>query len=81
MRMRTIDSGFEEIIKDDPNTSLTKTALRRLVVSGKLKSQKIGAKYLFDLDELEAYMGGCGYQSILSTVDNKHGIRRLPEKL
>ena len=59
-RMRTIDQAAEELRRIDPDTAVTKTALRRLVVSGKLPSVSIGAKYLIDMDRLERYLGGEG---------------------
>ena len=59
-RMRTIDQAAEELRRIDPDTAVTKTALRRLVVSGKLPSVSIGAKYLIDMDRLERYFSGEG---------------------
>lgn len=55
MRMRTIDAAYDHVRAVDPETALTKTALRRLVTSGIIPSTKIGAKYLLDLDILENY--------------------------
>lgn len=57
-RMRTIDQAYEYVLSQDAETSLTKTALRRLIVSGKLPSVKIGEKYLLNLDTLEAFLSG-----------------------
>lgn len=53
--MRTIDAAAAEIRAADPHTALTKTALRRLVVSGAVPSVRVGTKYLLDLD---AYLAG-----------------------
>lgn len=58
MRMRGIEEAFREIQANDPGTSLTKTALRRMVTTGQLPSVKIGTKYLIDLDAVERYLGG-----------------------
>ncbi len=55
-RMRTIDEAFAYILGHDPETALTKTALRRLVVTGMVSSVKVGQKYLIDLDKLEAVL-------------------------
>ncbi len=57
-RIRTIDKGYQEYRETDPNTSLTKTALRRLIITHKIPSFMVGGKYLFDLDVLEAYLQG-----------------------
>ena len=40
------------------DTALTKTALRRLVTTGKLPSVRIGQKYLVSLEALEDYLHG-----------------------
>lgn len=57
-RMRTIDQCAAWLLEIDPETALTKTALRRLVISGQLPSINIGTKYLIDLDTLESYLRG-----------------------
>lgn len=54
-RMRTIDAGFDELKRQDPETAITRTGFRRMVVSGKIKSVKVGRKYLVDLDAVESY--------------------------
>lgn len=56
--MRTIEQAAAEIRAADPQTALTKTALRRLVVSGAVPSVKVGNKYLLDLNGLDAYLAG-----------------------
>ena len=48
-RMRTIDEAAAFLRQADPNTAVTKTALRRLVTSGQIPSVRVGAKYLVDL--------------------------------
>ena len=55
-RMRTIDQAAAWLQENDPGTAFTKTALRRLVVSGKLPSVKVGQKYLINLDTMEDYL-------------------------
>ena len=57
-RMRTIDQAVAWLQENDPGTAFTKTALRRLVVSGKLPSVKVGQKYLINLDTMEDYLQG-----------------------
>lgn len=56
--MRTIEQAVAEIRTEDPNTALTKTALRRLVVSGTVPSVRVGAKYLLDMAALDSYLAG-----------------------
>lgn len=57
-RMRTIDGAHAELLREDPGCELTKTALRRMVITGQVPSCRIGTKYLVDLDTLPAYIFG-----------------------
>ena len=72
-RMRTIDQAAAWLRESDPDTALTKTALRRLVVNGQLPSVRIGQKYLVDLDILSDYLRG----STPTAVDEMLGIRGI----
>ena len=56
--MRTIDQVAEYVQRVDPETALTKTAIRRLITTGKLPSVRVGAKYLVCLEEFDAYLAG-----------------------
>lgn len=56
--MRTIDNMMAIIKAQDPNTALTKTALRRFVVTGTIPSVKVGNKYLIALEDVEEFLGG-----------------------
>ena len=58
MRMRTIDQAAEYVRTSDPETALTKTAIRRLVVTGRLQSVRVGQKYLVSLEVLDSYLSG-----------------------
>ena len=55
-RMRTIDQAMEYIREVDPETALTKNALRCLVVSKAIPSTRIGKKYLLSLEKLNDYL-------------------------
>lgn len=57
-RMRSISQCFDELLKIDPDTALTKTALRRLIVTGQVPSVRVGQKYLVSMEALEAYLTG-----------------------
>ena len=63
-RMRTIDQAAEWLRETDPETALTKTALRRLATTGQLPTVRIGQKYLIDLDVLGDFLKGSaeGYE-------------------
>lgn len=56
--MRTISEAYAHMLIEDPETAVTKTALRRMVVSGAIPSVKVGRKYLVPLDALDAYLSG-----------------------
>lgn len=55
-RMRTITEAANWLQEQDPDTAFTKTALRRLIVSGELPHVKVGQKYLVNLETLEAFL-------------------------
>lgn len=54
--VRTVDRLHEELIQDDPGCALTKTALRRLVITGVIPSNRVGRKYLVAREDVEAYL-------------------------
>ena len=56
MRMRTIEQAAAHVRELDPETALTKTALRRLIITGELPSIRVGQKYLVSLEVLETYL-------------------------
>ncbi|MEJ8728505.1 DNA binding domain%2C excisionase family [uncultured Clostridium sp.] len=56
MRMRTIEQAADYVREHDPGTALTKTAIRRKVLSGEIPSTRAGKKYLLDLDTLEKFL-------------------------
>lgn len=51
--MRTISQVAAWMREADPASALTESALRRMVVAGKLPTVRVGKKYLLDLDQLE----------------------------
>ena len=55
-RMRTIPQAAAYIQELDPGTALTKTAIRRMVLEGKLPFTAVGTKWLVALEDLEAYL-------------------------
>lgn len=57
-RIRTIPKAVEELKREDPNTYVNITALRRWVKEGKVKSFNGGKSPLVDLDDLEIMVTG-----------------------
>jgi len=55
-RMRTISGAIREIKAADPNSEFREWALRQLIKSGKIKSVRIGVKYLVDVDAVIEYL-------------------------
>lgn len=76
-RMRTLSAAFAWLQKNDPETGLTKTALRRLVVNGTIPSVRIGEgsrpKYLVDIDNISDYLHGAEKPETAPVA----GIRRI----
>lgn len=75
-RMRGVKQAINELKSTDPNTALTERALRRLILTGEIPSVRIGAKYLVNLDTLEAYLynGSRGSEDVAAA-----GIRKIAE--
>ena len=59
-QVRTIEQMHKDLIAADPSCALTKTALRRLVVTGVIPSLKIGQKYLISKEAVEKFMEAVG---------------------
>ena len=73
MRMRTVYQAAAWLREQDPETALTKTALRRLVVTGQLPSVRVGQKYLISLETLEDYLAG----AVPLPIQAASNIRRI----
>lgn len=58
MKMRTIDQCAAYVKSIDPESALTKTAIRRLVAAGEIPSVRSGRKYLIALENLDKYFEG-----------------------
>ena len=61
VQMRTIDQIARLIRDKDPETALTKTAIRRLVVTGAVPSVRVGQKYLVSLEAVDNYLAGVAH--------------------
>lgn len=71
-RMRTIQQAAEWIKEADPCSALTRTAIRRLVLTGAIPHVSAGNKRLIALEDVEAYLAG-----ELATQQIDGGIRRV----
>lgn len=57
MKLRTIEQTAAHLKEIDPDTALTKNAIRVMVKDGTIPSVRAGNKYLIDLDRLEDVLG------------------------
>ena len=57
--LRTVEGAAAWVKEHDPNTSLTASAIRRLVKHGELPSLAIRSKRLVALEALELLFSGC----------------------
>lgn len=53
MKMRTIDQAIEYIHRNDPETAITKHALRSMLKDGRLPYVQVGKKHLIALETLD----------------------------
>lgn len=58
MHFRTIKDAAAYFKAADPGTSITETAIRTLVRSGKIKSTRIGKKYTVTVEAIEEFFAG-----------------------
>lgn len=54
-RMRLISEAFAEIKEADPNTAITMTGFRRLVLDERIPSIMIGNKRLVSMEDVEYF--------------------------
>ena len=74
-RLRTITDAFRCVKEADPQTALTPTALRRLVLSGDIPSTRIGTKRLITLEAVDEYFWSGPHAE--STEPSRGTIRRV----
>lgn len=55
-RIRGIKEAITELKASDPETALTEKGLRRLIVTGKIPTVKLGRKYLINMEVLIDYL-------------------------
>lgn len=55
-RIRTIDTAYEEIRKNDPDTAISRNYIRQIVTEGLIPSIRQGSKYLVSVQVLEEYI-------------------------
>ena len=70
-KMRTLPDAVREVQKEDPDTALTLSALRRAVKRGDLPCVKVNTKSLVNMADLYAYLSGT-----LQSKNTEHGIIR-----
>ena len=56
-RFRTVNTAYEEIINRDPGTAVSRHAIRTILKENKIPSLDLGHKVIFDLNDLERYLG------------------------
>jgi len=57
-KLRTIDTAYKEIKETDPDTAITKWAIRQAVSGGYIPCRKVGNKRLFTIENLLKYFEG-----------------------
>ena len=55
-KIRTIDTAYEEIRKNDSDTAISRNYIRQIVRDGTIPSIKQGSKYLVSMQVLEEYI-------------------------
>ena len=73
IRLRTFNAAIEQMRRDDPESCLTKHALRQMVLSGIVPHVRAGNKYLVNFDALMAVLNTADYVN----AESAKGIRRI----
>ncbi|MCQ2476530.1 MAG: hypothetical protein MJ125_01670 [Clostridia bacterium] len=55
-RVRTIETAYQDIIKADPDTAVTKNIIKNIVKNKKINVMYSGRKAIFCLEELAEYL-------------------------
>ena len=55
IKMRTMETAYQAIKEMDPDTAITRWAIRQAVSGGYVPSRRVGNKYVFNLDALLDY--------------------------
>lgn len=55
---RTINKLYEELLQDDPNTAISKHAIRQAVLRGEIPSRKAGQKFIVEKGEVLRFFSG-----------------------
>lgn len=55
IKMRTMETAYQAIKEMDPDTAITRWAIRQAVSGGYIPSKRVGKKYIFNLDTLLDY--------------------------
>ena len=76
-RMRLLKQAYAAIKADDPDTALTMTALRRLVLSGVIPTVCSGRKRFINMDALLVYLSGTGATEEVPAPDEVGKIRPI----
>ena len=74
-KMRTLDNAIKEIKEVDPDTQLTRHALRRMMLNGTIPCVNLGRKRLVDLNLVWNYLAYPIPASAPLTVSS--GIRKI----
>lgn len=78
MKLRMIKAGLNEIVREDPNSSLTEYAIRQMVINGEISHIRRGRKILIDLDELKEYLSsGARNNGIYAKTGNAYIMRKV----
>ena len=70
-RMRTIPETIKMLREYDPETCLTETALRRMVLTNQIPYTRVGKKYLINVDTLICFLSGGAIKQELVTESPK----------
>ena len=76
-RMRLLDEIIPELKAIDPKTPITRNAVRKWGLSGKIPTIMVGRKRIYSLDGLLEFLDS----QTAEPTEPEHGIRPVSEKM
>ncbi len=77
-KMRTAQQVYDQIHKEDPESSVSLWYIRLLVKQGKIPVLKAGSKFLINYDRFLEYLNGEQQEVDTDPVKNEYGkLRRV----
>ncbi len=77
VNLRVLNEAYQEILRLDPKTAVSKNLVRQLALTGKVKTVMAGRRRLINVDDLIEYLANPPQDQ----AEEVYGIRPVPPKI